>query len=171
MPSVLFGFFRQRIQINVGYLFAAAALLLLVGCSESSTGANHGSRYDRLAAQIAPFHSDPRKVAFLAEEAVNAGVTGFKLVNGTQNYGRANSNGQIELSTALRGGTGVINITHEIAHVAGFRRNCNGHTKCWIVNYLKIAKRYEERFPGETWSGTTPTKRVLRNVGRFGIRM
>lgn len=165
------GFSRPRALVGFARGAVIAAALFLAACSETSTQVNQGSRYDRLSGQIAQFQSNPAKVGFLAEEAARAGVRSFRLINSTRNYGRANSDGLIELSSALAGGTGVINVTHEIAHVAGFRRGCNGHTRCWIVNYLAIAKRYEERFPGERWSGTTPTKRVLRNVERFRIRM
>ena len=132
-------------------------------------------RYKKMYAQIFQFQKNPEKVDFLTIEALKAGVRKFEFTKSKSEYGRAKGNGTILLSTVLRGGTGVINVTHEIAHMAGFKRNCHqpngGHNKCWIKIYLAIAKRYEERFPGETWSGTTPTKRVLRNLERYNIKM
>lgn len=148
----------------------AIAMFLWMGAS-SGINAQGNSRYDRLYAQLEQTGLSSNKLAFLTEEAVRAGVAGFKLVNTPDRYGRSSSNGQIELSTALSGGTGVINITHEIAHIASFKRGCRGHEKCWIDAYLAIAQRYEQRFPGEKWSGVTPTQRVLQNVTRYAINM
>jgi len=145
------------------------ALLLWTGAASSVNA--QGGRYERLYAQLEQTGLSANKLAFLTEEAVRAGVTSFILVATSERYGRSGSNGQIELSTALSGGTGVINITHEIAHIASFKRGCRTHAKCWIEAYLAIAQRYEARFPGEKWSGVKPTQRVLQNVERYAINM
>ncbi|WP_147125965.1 hypothetical protein [Shimia ponticola] len=147
-----------------------SAMTALAGCMSSGPETD-SLRYQRMYAQVAAFMPDEAMAAFVTEEALRAGVRRFEFTTSRTNYGKASSAGTVELSTVLPGGTGVVNVTHEIAHVAAFKRNCVGHKACWLNLYLDIARRFEDRFPGAKWSGTTPTARVMRNVDRYGIRL
>lgn len=145
--------------------------------TEGSTVSN--SRLERLKADLSVFQSDPEILDFLAQEAVRANVrsiqpvpTGGIPLNGRKvfiQYGLTTSDRIIYLNQNSAGGRSVVNITHEIAHVAKFGGNCGGHNRRWLEAYLGIAERYEERFPGVTWSGTTPSNRVMRNESRYDI--
>lgn len=133
-----------------------------------------------LRLQVARYQTDPAIVDFIAREATRAGVrsirpfpegaTRFRGIPVASTYGMTTEAGDVYINPNLRGGTSVVNLTHEIAHVAASGRNCQCHGKEWLNAYLDIAKRFEAQFPGVAWSGTTPTQRVLRNVERYGIR-
>ena len=159
-------------------LFMAVSILLLVGCS---AGAPSEERIEKLSRDIAVFQSDPEIINFLATEAAGAGVPSIGTL---KNWKRELGNGRVSVNFGVtlipsrridlaptRAGGSVVNITHEIAHAYSHRQGCGCHTKEWIEAYLGIAERFEARFPGRTWSGQTPTQRVLRNVRRYGIKM
>lgn len=153
------------------------AFTLTAGCQPTSSGSNQ--RFERLTQQIAVFQNDPAIVQFLAEEATRAGVRTIEPVpadgvflNGRRyfyEYGVTTDDGRIYLNANSVGGRSVVNITHEIAHATRFGGRCGGHNQAWLSAYLDIAERFEQRFPGVRWSGTTPTQRVLRNRARYGI--
>ena len=156
-----------------------AVLFFVTACTTTSEGFRETPRYNKLAQQISQFQSDPEIVDFLTREAARAGVSFIKPFSSDLLKTKGGSYGtsyptkrQIYLNQTKRGGGSVVNITHEIAHVAARHSiKCGCHTQPWLKSYLKIAERFEARFPGVTWSGTTPTKRVLRNATRYNIKL
>jgi|LGOV01.1.fsa_nt_gb hypothetical protein len=158
------------------YLFPFVAILL-TACSTDSTLPS--SRIERLSQEISQFRNNPEIVAFLAEEAARAGVRSIRPVpsggiplNGNRvliQYGLTTDKKIIYINAASAGGRSIVNLTHEIAHAARFGGKCGGHNSRWLNAYLEIAARFEERFPGYRWSGTTPTDRVMRNKTRYDI--
>jgi len=146
--------------------------LLVSACSSSPEEYRETSRYANLLEKISSVQSDTDVAQFLADEAYVAGVRDVIFSQTRSYYGRASADGEISLSTLLPGGTGVVNITHEIAHVAARSTlSCGCHTKNWILAYQQIALRFEEKFPGRKWSGVTPTQRVNQNISRYNIKM
>jgi hypothetical protein len=126
----------------------------------------------RLTAEISAFQSDPRIKDFLAREAASAGVRAIRSMPvGTAigAYGLTTSGGIIYLNTAKPGGTSIINITHEIAHVEAFGGACGGHNSRWLAAYMAIAGRFEAEFPGYLWNGRKPTDWVKANIALYGI--
>jgi hypothetical protein len=73
----------------------------------------------------------------------------------------------ITLNDNIPGGTGVTNITHEIAHIAAFRKSCFSHGDLWLEYLMGMAERYEARFPGERWGSSTPTDSVRAKYQRY----
>jgi|TARA_B110000977_G_scaffold187979_1_gene255692 hypothetical protein len=133
-------------------------------------------RIQTLTSDISQFRSDPRVIAFLAQEAARAGVRSVKsypnsaYTNGrAPAFGQAETGGKILIDGKSAAGRSIVNITHEIAHIASLGGACGGHNMGWLTAYRGIAARFEEQFPNAKWSGTTPTARVNRNIDRFNI--
>jgi len=151
-------------------------ILVIASCAPSQE--MRTSRIASLTEDLQKFQTNPEIISFLAQEAANAGVRRIIPFSGTDTgrvkrspaYGMARSSDKtVLLDAGSAGGRSVVNITHEIAHFYAFGSACSGHSSKWLNAYLEIAKRYEARFPGARWSRTTPTKRVMRNVQRYGI--
>ena len=158
----------MRKRFVIGAVFA-----ILLGCGSDAPSQ---SKIEALSSQIGVFRNDPAVITFLAEEAARAGVRSIQpypdrvYKNGrAPGYGVARSGGRIWLDGKTPGGCSIVNITHEIAHVASFGGKCGGHNAGWLSAYRGIAERFEARFPTAKWSGTTPTARVNRNVDRYKI--
>lgn len=145
----------------------------------TACGSLREAQKERLALQLSQFELDPEAINFLADEAARAGVSRIEPFTQQMLRTKGGSFGlsyptrrEIYLNQNKSGGGSVVNVSHEIAHVAvrNYMR-CGCHSKYWYRAYYRIAKRFEERFPGTTWSGQRPTERVERNLTRYNIRL
>jgi hypothetical protein len=136
--------------------------MLLAGFSTPTQAASE----KKLAEQIALFVTDPSIIAYLAEEAANAGVSRIRAFKAGENpngdYGMSTFNsgtrfGEVLIDASNSGGRSVTNFTHEIAHIAAFRRGCFAHGDLWLEYLMAMAKRYEVQFPGKNWGKYSPT--------------
>ncbi len=173
----------------ISTLFGASALLLS-GCIDTTSG-GAVSPNDRLYQQLSEVISDPEILIYLVEEAKAARVANIYAVSSakiasvcstkaaygcapfteTRRNGVTRQRGEVYLNADMAGGTGVMNITHEIAHIAASRKRCYGHGDTWLEYLMGMAERFEERFPGARWGRSDPTNSVERKYQRFAAEI
>jgi hypothetical protein len=161
------------------------ALLLLstlVACvSVSNTEEQTQSQVPmlKLSAELQALGVAPRFVKFLAQESVDAGVKGFKVLPRIRNLGRdpnearlyaiTQRSGIIYLDTQTTVGRSPFIILHEIAHVPHYGGACNGHHTAWASEFAQNAARFEAQFPKARWLGRTPSAMALQLKTQYGI--
>ena len=146
--------------------------ILLNGCSSLQSGPETAKA--RMESQLSPFVSGEQILDYLSTEAAIAGVSRIKTgvcrprsSYGCSSWDTRTERGIITLNDNIPGGTGVTNITHEIAHIAAFNEGCFAHGDLWLEYLMGMAERYEERFPGERWGSATPTDSVRAKYQRY----
>lgn len=159
-------------------------LALLIAFSLSacvSTGTNSGGQVELTLAKVI---KNKQILAFMLNEVRRAGVSSVKLYDnasigrecqspnayGCSTFNSGTQRGDVYLNTQVRGGTGIVNITHEIAHVGAFRLNCFAHGDVWLEYLMAMAKRYETEFPNKKWGRSTPTASVKAKYKRYAAK-
>ena len=167
-------------MLALSRLLLAIALFVVTLAPASSFGASASA----LRAQLAVAVSDPAILDFLVDEAVRSRVTRINIVTsanlkrrcrsavyGCSSWEPGKSRTEVYLASDVSGGTGIINITHELSHAAVFRQGCLAHGKRWIDYWLGVAARFEQKFPGRKWGNTSPTKAVEARRSRYAREM
>ena len=147
--------------------------LMITGTAQAATKA-------QLDAQLSPYVTDAAQRDFLATEATAAGVSEFHFVGsaalwakcpggdyGCSTYKTGSRRGDVYLNVEVAGGTGVTNITHEVAHIAAFRKGCYAHGDVWLEYLMGMAQRYETAFPGKKWGKSSPAASVQAKYQRY----
>lgn len=165
-------------MVRRSFRFLLALSFAMVGLA----AAVHAETKAEFDAQLAPYVSDPGIRDFLAREAVAAGVRKIHFLSadqtrstcGPDSYGCATytkgaGGGDVYLNTGRSGGTGVMNITHEVAHIWAFRNNCNAHGDLYLEYLMAMAQRFEAEFPGVAWGKSDPTASVEDKYIRYAM--
>lgn len=145
-------------------------MVVLVSCADT-TGTSSG-REEKLFLEISEFISDPAIARYAAREAAQAGVSRVRAYRPSENpygnYGMANSKTrEVVIDASTSGGRSITNITHEIAHIAAYRRKCYSHGNIFLRYLMGMAERYEEEFPNGRWGRSTPTGSVEAKYIRY----
>ncbi len=161
-------------------LLLAAALVVVTLAPASSLGASASALRQQLARAV----TDAALLEFLVDEAVRSGVARINIVSSASLKSRCRSavygctswepgkrRSEVYLASDVSGGTGVINITHELSHAAVFRQGCLTHGKRWIDYWLGVAARFEQKFPGRNWGSSTPRQAVEARRARYASQM
>lgn len=161
---------------KVTFWLVILSMLSLSACT--TTGTNSGGQVEQTLAKII---KNKNILAYVMDEAQRAGVSSVKLIDnaaigvkchspnayGCSTFDSGSRRGDVYLNTQKRGGTGIVNITHEIAHIGAFRRNCFAHGDVWLEYLMGMAKRYEAKFPNKKWGRSTPTGSVKAKYKRY----
>lgn len=157
----------------------AAVLTIALGLTACVTGADgSGGQVETTLAKVV---KNKQILAYLMEEVRRAGVSSLKLYDnaaigvkcqspnayGCSTFDSGSRRGEVFLNTQVGGGTGIVNITHEIAHVGAFRRNCFAHGDVWLEYLMDMAKRFEAKFPNKNWGRSSPTGSVKAKYKRY----
>ena len=145
-------------------------IIFLVSCADSTR--TSGGREEKLFLEISEYISNPDVARFAAREAARAGVSRVRAYrsgeNPRGNYGMANSKTrEVIIDASTSGGRSITNITHEIAHIAAYKRKCYSHGKIFLRYLMGMAERYEEEFPNGRWGRSTPTGSVEAKYIRY----
>ncbi len=140
----------------------------------------HAMTKAALDAELAPYVTDAAQRDFLATEAAAAGVSEFHFIGsaalqaecpggeyGCSTFNSGSRRGDVYLNVEVAGGTGVTNITHEVSHIAAFRKGCDVHGDVWLEYLMGMAQRYEAQFPGKKWGKSAPTASVQAKYARY----
>lgn len=169
----------------VSTLFGTS-IIFLSACTDTTSGVTV-SPNDRLYQQLSEVTSDSEILSYLVKEAKTARVSNIYAVSSakiasicktkaaygcapfteTRRNGVTRQRGEVYLNADMAGGTGVMNITHEIAHIAASRKGCHGHGETWLQYLMSMAERFEERFPNKLWGRSDPTDSVDRKYERY----
>lgn len=145
--------------------------------------ANAASAKD-LERQLASVTSDEQILQFLVDEAVRSKVAKINIVTsaamkrrcpsavyGCATWQPGKRRAELYLASDVAGGTGIINITHELSHAAVYRSGCLRHGKRWIDYWADVAVRFEQQFPGRKWGASTPSQAVEARRVRYASEM
>lgn len=155
--------------------WALVLLLVLAGCqTDGGGGTASGARAERLFAQVSAFYADPAIARWVANEAASAGVSDIRYFGpgeGAGIYGMARSDSGDVLIQNSAAGRSLTNVTHEIAHIAAYRRDCFAHGRDWVEYLMAMAVRFEAAFPGQRWGTVTPTQSVQEKYTRYASEL
>ena len=159
----------------------ARAIAFLLAILVATTGRYaHAATKAELDTQLSAYVSDLALRDFLATEATAAGVSEFHFVGsaelqrkcpggdyGCSTFKSGSRRGDVYLNVEVAGGTGVTNITHEVSHIAAFRKGCYAHGDVWLEYLMGMAQRYEQAFPGGKWGKFSPVASVQAKYQRY----
>jgi hypothetical protein len=153
------------------------AISVLMGCATKEEQAQR--LYDDLSffVEAGVIESDDVRW-FFAEEAAAAGVVEIRAMRGYEKpkitlkaqtgCGRAwfyKKEILIDVDRAFC--INLSNLAHEIAHIPAARNGCKGHNDMFYRINEGIARRFEERFPGQDWGNGSPVERVRRRSREY----
>ena len=135
-----------------------------------------------LDSQLAGFVKDAALRAYLAQEASSAKVSAFHVIGavelaqkctgaiyGCSTWDVSSRRSDVYLNGEISGGLGVVNITHEVAHVGAFALGCYSHGDVWLDYLSAMAQRYEATFPGGRWGSADPTDSMQKYATRYAL--
>ena len=172
--------------IRTNLILTILLVATISGCTDTTSGVTV-SPNDRLYQQLTEITTDSEVLIYLVEEAKATRVSNIYAVSSakiasvcntraaygcapfteTRRNGVTRQRGEVYLNAEMAGGTGVMNITHEIAHIAASRKGCYGHGDAWLKYLMGMAERFEGRFPNIRWGRSDPTDSVDRKYERY----
>ncbi|MGI9420867.1 MAG: hypothetical protein ACR2RA_23835 [Geminicoccaceae bacterium] len=109
---------------------------------------------------------------FFADEAVKAGVVEIRAMRQEEKRTKKSHQAQTGCGRAIQETREILidadrpscisltNLAHEIAHFPAKDQGCRGHGDLFYEINEEIAQRFQGRFPGESWGGSSPVGKV-----------
>lgn len=150
---------------------ALSVAITLLGCSSAADPSS--SLHDDLAMFVdAGAIKNEEMRSFFTDEAADAGVLKIRAMQDHEKptekkheaqtgCGRAiQKTKEILINVERRKCINLANLAHEIAHFPAKEQGCRGHGDLFYEINEGIAQRFVAKFPGESWSGSSPIGKV-----------
>ena len=138
----------------------------LLGTAIAITATIQASAKGQLYQSIEDIVKDAAVADFLTKEARRAGVRAIrdfpssehpkKIHPRQRNCGFA-TKGTVKIDMSRNICRTASYIAHELSHIAVHKRRCRGHGDVFYSYFKKVARRFEQAFPGYRWEGRSPT--------------